>query len=75
MGVDNSDVLQAIAELTRTVEVYHGDFREFRGETKTKVESIENSTKNDRLWMRIQSVCVIPVVGGLHQIAKHFGWI
>jgi hypothetical protein len=82
MSVDNSDVLQAITALTKTVEQYHGDFREFRGTVSTKIETIETEMSDakeqiskDRLWQRIQIGCVVPVVGVLHQIAEHFHWI
>jgi hypothetical protein len=80
MSDDNKEVLQAITILTSKVEEYHGDFREFRGEIKARVEDvehkiqvIEDGASSDRKWMRIQSAAVIPVVGALHQLAKHFG--
>jgi hypothetical protein len=69
---DDSEVLKAIAELTRVVETYHGDFREFRGVTATKVNALEEDAKSTRLWQKIQMGCVLPVVAGLHQIAQHF---
>lgn len=75
MSDDNAEVLKAITELTKVVEIYHGDFREFRGEIKTKVKSLEEDAKSTRLWQKIQAVCVVPIVGGLHQIAQHFHWI
>jgi len=75
MTDDNKEVLKAITELTKIVELYHGDFREFRGEIKTKVESLEGSAKSDRMWSRIQAVAVVPVVGTLHQIAQYLHWI
>lgn len=75
MSVDNSEVLKAINELTRTVEVYHADFREFRGEQKAKVEALEKDASNNRMWMKVQAICVLPVVGGIHQVAAHFGWL
>jgi hypothetical protein len=75
MADDNLEVLKAISELTRVVETYHGDFREFRGEIKTKVEVLEDDAKSTRLWQKIQAVCVIPVVGVLHQLAQYFHWI
>ena len=72
---DDNEVLKAITELTRTVETYHGDFREFRGEIKTKVKSLEEDAKSARLWQKVHAICVVPVVGGLHQVAQHFHWI
>jgi hypothetical protein len=75
MTDETSKILEAITELTKVVETYHGDFREFRGEQKTKVAALEDDAKSDRLWQKIQMVCVIPVVGALHQIAQHFHWI
>jgi hypothetical protein len=75
MADDNTEVLNAIAKLAKTVEEYHGDFREFRGEIHTKVQSLEDDAKNTRLWQKIQAVCVLPVVGGLHQLAQFFHWI
>ncbi len=75
MSDDNKEVLKAITDLTRTVEQYHGSFREFRGEIKTKVASLDEDAKNTRLWQKIQAVCVIPVISGVHQIAQHFHWI
>lgn len=78
----STQILQAITSLTRTVEQYHGDFREFRGSVTTQLESMTVADKatdkradNDRMWMKIQAVCVVPVMGLLHQIAVHFGWI
>ncbi len=83
--MDNEDralVLEAIGNLAAKVdtyndkvETYHGDFREFRGEITTKVEDLEQDAKDDRMWHRIQVICVLPVVGVLHQVAQHFGWI
>jgi hypothetical protein len=64
--------LKAINELTKVVETYHGEFREHRGVTETKVKSLEDDAKSAALWQKIQMVCVIPVVGALHQIAQHY---
>lgn len=75
MADDNLEILKAITDLTKVVEEYHGDFREFRGEIKTKVETLEEDAKSTRLWQKIQAVCVVPVVGGLHQAAQYFHWI
>jgi hypothetical protein len=75
MPEDNSKVLEAITALTKTVEQYHGDFREFRGEIKTKVETLETDAKSDRFWARVHAIAVVPVVGGLHQAAQYFHWI
>ena len=75
MSDDNSEILKAIAELTKTIEMYHGDFREFRGEHSTKVKVLEENVKSDRFWHKVQTGCVIPVVGGLHQLAQYLHWI
>jgi len=75
MSDDKTEILKAITELTKVVEMYHGDFREFRGVVGTKVASLEEDAKSTRLWQKIQAVCVIPVVGGLHQLAQYFHWI
>ncbi len=72
---DDNEILKAITELTKVVETYHGDFREFRGVTQTKVNSLEEDAKSARLWQKIQVVCVIPVVGALHQLAQYLHWI
>jgi hypothetical protein len=72
MTDDNVKILEAITDLTKTVETYHGDFREFRGVTATKVNALEEDAKSARLWQKIQMGCVLPVVAGLHQIAQHF---
>jgi hypothetical protein len=75
MPDDKTEILKAITELTKVVETYHGDFREFRGEMSTKVKSLEDNDKSTRLWQKIQAVCVIPVTGGLHQLAQYLHWI
>jgi hypothetical protein len=82
MTDDNREILKAISDLTKIVEGYHGDFREFRGEYSTKVEGLQKQTAEakassdrDRLWMKIHAVCVVPVVGGLHQLAQMLHWI
>ena len=72
---DDNEILKAITELTKVVETYHGDFREFRGVTQTKVNSLEEDAKSARLWQKIQVVCVIPVIGALHQLAQYLHWI
>lgn len=77
MSDESSEVriLKAIGELTKTVETYHGDFREFRGEYSTKVGSLEEDAKNDRFWQKVQACCIVPVIGGLHQLAQYLHWI
>jgi hypothetical protein len=72
MTDETAKILEAITELSQKVETYHGDFREFRGVTDTKVKSLEDDAKSSALWQKIQMVCVIPVVGALHQIAQHY---
>ena len=75
MSEDSSEILKAIANLAKTVETYHGDFREFRGEYVTKVTVLEDNAKTDRFWHKVQAVCIVPVVGGLHQLAQYLHWI
>jgi hypothetical protein len=68
-------ILTAITSLTKTVEEYHGDFKEFRGETKIRVQAIEEDMKNDRMWSTIKTVVVVPVIAIIHQVGAHFGLI
>lgn len=75
MTDDNVKILEAITDLTKVVETYHGDFREFRGVTETKVTALVDDAKSNRLWQKIQMVCVVPVIGALHQLAQHYHWI
>jgi hypothetical protein len=76
MTDDNkSEILKAITDLTKTVEEYHGDFREFRGEIKTKVANLEADAKSARFWSRVHAVAVVPVVGTVHQVAEYLHWI
>jgi hypothetical protein len=75
MTDDTLVVLKAITDLTKVCEAYHGEFREFRGVTETKVAALEDDAKSSRTWQKIQAVCVLPVVGVIHQVAEHFHWI
>jgi hypothetical protein len=82
MDVGNAELLRAINTLTSKVEMYHGDFREFRGAQIAKNDAadlgrkeLSDSVKTDRMWMKIQAVCVVPVLGGLHQAAQWLHWI
>jgi hypothetical protein len=86
MEVSNNDILVAVNALSKTVEQYHGDFREHRGSTEVKLKSLEDDAanlaksikedaKSDKFWSNVKTVCVIPVLGLGHQIAAHFGWI
>lgn len=72
---DNSEILKAITDLTKTVELYHGDFREFRGEQSQRTKALEEDLKNEKFWSTFKTVCVLPVIGVLHQIASHYGLI
>lgn len=73
--VSNGEVLRAITDLSKQVETYHGDFREFRGATKVKVAVLEKSAADDKFWANVKVICVLPAITVLHQIAAHFGWI
>jgi len=73
--ISNEMVLQAITKLTEKVEEYHGDFREFRGNTAVRIEGLEQAAKDAKFWNNVKVVCVLPTVTVLHQIAVHFGWI
>jgi hypothetical protein len=75
MGADNAEVLKAITTLTEKVEQYHGDFREFRGTYVEKVSVLEESAKNEKFWRKVQMICVVPVTGGIHQLAQYLHWI
>lgn len=75
MGDDTATVLKAITTLTEKVEEYHGDFREFRGKYIEKVSVLEEDAKSEKFWRKVQMVCVVPVMGGLHQAAQYFHWI
>jgi hypothetical protein len=75
MPDSNAEILKAINELTKTVEIYHADFREFRGEQAEKVRSLQEEAKSNRFWLKVQAICVVPILGGLHQAAQHFGWL
>jgi hypothetical protein len=68
-------VLKAINDLTKEVSEHNAQFREFRGEMATKVKSLEEDSKSTRTWQKIQAICVVPVVGGIHQVASYFHWI
>lgn len=68
-------ILLAITNLTGKVEEYHGDFKEHRGATNIRIQSIEESVKEDKKWGSIKTIIVIPVIALLHQVASHFGWI
>ena len=72
---DNTEVLKAINDLAKTVETYHGDFREFRGTYTEKVSVLEEEAKSEKFWRKVQMICVVPVMGGLHQMAQYFHWI
>jgi len=74
MSDDNAEILKAIKDLAIVVETYHGDFREFRSETKTKIQVLESAVASARLWSKLQTLCIAPVVGILHQVAKHYGY-
>ncbi len=83
--MDNEDaviILKAITDLTQKVESYHGDFREYRGKTDAELEAMkladaatDKRADTDRMWLKINAICVVPAIGFLHQIAVHLGWI
>jgi hypothetical protein len=68
-------LLEKLDKQNEKMDELHGDFREFKGKMDEKVTTIEAGVKSDRLWGRIQTVAVLPVVGVLHQIAVHYGLI
>ena len=70
-----SAIMDALRDNTTKLTDLHGDFREFKGVQETKVAALEDAAKSDRFWGRVQTVAVLPIVGSLHQIARHFGWI
>lgn len=75
MEVSNNDILVAVSALSKTLEEYHGTFREFRGQQEVKVKHLEDADKSDKFWGNVKTICVIPVITFGHQIAAHFGWI
>ena len=58
---------------TEKLNSLHVDFSEFKGEIAAKVSALEKRTESDRLWGRIQTVAVLPIVTALHIVAKKFG--
>lgn len=82
MAVKNEQILEAILQLKDIVSENNAQFREFRGKQTAEVESVkaevaelEDDAKSDRRWSKVYTICVLPVVGILHQIAAHFHWI
>jgi len=68
-------LLEAVTDTKDKLDSLHGDFREFKGQQQTKVEQLVKDSDSDRLWGRIQTVAVIPVVAAIHAFANHKGWI
>jgi hypothetical protein len=68
-------LLEAVTNQSEKLDSLHGDFREFKGIQATKVDILEKQASNDRLWGRIQTVAVLPVVTAMHLIASKFGII
>ena len=75
MSENNLEVLKAIRDLAEKVETYHGDFREFRGTYVQKVSVLEEEAKSEKFWRKVQMVCIVPVMGGIHQLAQYLHWI
>ena len=51
----------------------HSEFREFKGGMDAKVGSLEDEARTDRMWGRIQTVAILPIVTVLHIISKKLG--
>lgn len=68
-------ISDARAEMIAAVGSLHTEFSGFKAETEARVDALEEDARSAKLWHRIQTVCVVPVVGALHQVASHFGWI
>jgi hypothetical protein len=70
-----NSILGGIDKLGDKVSNLHGDFREFRGIMSTKVEALEGQAKSDRMWNRIQTVAVVPLIAAIHAAASKYGFI
>lgn len=57
------------------LDAMHGDFREFKGRMDVEVEALKSEAKSQRLWSRIQTVAILPLVAALHEIASSMGLI
>lgn len=57
------------------LDALHGDFREFKGTAGNRLDQIEKDGDKDEMWTNIKLLVIVPVIGVLHQIASHFGWI
>jgi hypothetical protein len=68
-------LLEAVTNQSEKLDSLHGDFREFKGATAAKVETLEKQASSDRVWGRIQTGVVIPFTVALHQFGAHFGWL
>lgn len=70
-----NQLFQLCQSMASKLDEIHGDFREFKGATTTKVEALEKAQDSQAFWSKVQTICVIPVIAVFHQIAAHFGWI
>lgn len=68
MSVDNEQLMDKLVEL-------HGEFREFRGEMKARVDNIEKDADDARKWENYKIYAILPITVGLHAIATKLGLI
>ena len=70
-----NQLFQLCQNMSLKLDSIQGDFREFKGIMSTKVETLEETQKRENLWSNIKTICVIPVIACLHQIAYYLNWI
>lgn len=54
------------------LDAIHGDFREFKGATEQKILMIQDQAKSDRLWHRIQTAGIVPIIGIFRELLRHY---
>jgi hypothetical protein len=62
------DVFEKLVEL-------QGDFREHKGRTEERLDSLEESRTSNNFWENLKIVAIIPVTASLHILASKIGLI
>jgi hypothetical protein len=69
-------------DLTDKISKLSSDFAAHKAATELNVKNLQDDhtdikkqQDSDRIWHRVQTGIVIPVMGVLHQVASHYGWI
>jgi hypothetical protein len=62
------DVFDKLVEL-------QGDFREHKGRTEERLDSLEDSRQNWQFWQNLKIVAIIPITASIHIIASKIGLI